>query len=882
MAAADTPMMREYLDLKKVEPDALLLYRMGDFYECFFEDAHEGARLLELVVTSRNKGDPDPIPMAGFPYRALEPMLQRLSDAGRRVAVAEQHEVSPGVFTRELVRVVSAGLPYEGESVEAREPCYLAAVSDPGKPIVGIAVLDATTGELQLMECPTEALGAALSRVDPREVLLPEAARAALEAPGEDTELDAALRGRVRRTLEPRAFDVAAGRQRLCAQLGVADLLGFGADGLGPALGAAGALLRYAKDQARVSLSHLMRLRVVDPSGYLVLDEAARRNLELLRPLRGEGRKGALISLIDRTCTPMGGRLLRSYLLQPLVEIGALQRRQAAVERLSEGRLRRPVREALGRVADLARLCGKIAQERGNARDLLALAASLRALPGLVAAVDGHPDLLDPGLDLLPALAEDIERWLVDEPPAALTEGGLIRDGADPELDELRLLAREGRGAIAHIEAREREASGINTLKIKYNRVFGYFLEVPQSKLDRVPDRWIRKQTLSNCERFITPALKEFEDKVLGADERAKALEYARFVELRRRVADQTGPLLHLSAELARLDVLATFAELGAALRWSLPRLDEGDVIDIRGGRHPVLEAAAEEAFVPNDLVLSGDQRLIILTGPNMAGKSTIMRQTALIVLLAQMGCPVPAERARIGLCDRIFVRVGASDDLSRGRSTFMVEMAETAAILHQASPRSLVLLDEIGRGTSTYDGLSIAWATAEQMVDKVRARAIFATHYHELVALAEDRAAVVNLHVKVAEWGDKVEFLRVLAPGGASKSYGLQCARLAGMPSDLLERARALLAELERRPRHGPPTRQLGLFARGEGPAAPAPAPAPVAAPAPAPHDPRLIALRDAVLALKVDELSPRAALDQLYALAGLAAAARSGAPGG
>jgi DNA mismatch repair protein MutS len=375
MAAADTPMMREYLDLKKVEPDALLLYRMGDFYECFFEDAHEAARLLELVVTSRNKGDPDPIPMAGFPYRALEAMLQRLSDAGRRVAVAEQHEVSPGVFTRELVRVVSAGLPYEGESVEAREPCYLAAVSDPGKAIVGIAVLDATTGELQLMECPTEALGAALSRVDPREVLLPEAARAALEAPGEDTELDAALRGRVRRTLEPRAFDVAAGRQRLCAQLGVADLLGFGADGLGPALGAAGALLRYAKDQARVSLSHLMRLRVVDPSGYLVLDEAARRNLELLRPLRGEGRKGALISLIDRTCTPMGGRLLRSYLLQPLVEIGALQRRQAAVERLSEGRLRRPAREALGRVADLARLCGKIAQERGNARDLLALAA---------------------------------------------------------------------------------------------------------------------------------------------------------------------------------------------------------------------------------------------------------------------------------------------------------------------------------------------------------------------------------------------------------------------------------------------------------------------------------------------------------------------------
>jgi DNA mismatch repair protein MutS len=877
MGAADTPMMREYLELKKGVADALLFYRMGDFYELFFADAHEAAAVLELVVTSRNKGDPDPIPMAGFPYRALEPMLQKASAAGRRVAIAEQRETSPGVYVRELVRIVSAGLPFEGESIEAREPCYIAAFTDPDRLPIGLAVLDVTTGELLLMElAEPEALAAELERIDPKECLIADGVQIT-------DALHFAVRARALSRVEARAFEITAGRRRLSARLGVADLSAFGAEGLKPALAAAGGLLFYAEDTARVRLGHLLRLRVVDPGGHLILDEAARRNLELLRPLRGAGRQGTLIHLLDQTCTPMGGRLLREWLLHPLIDLRALLARQAAVSTLGDGPLRAGLRSALSAVTDLARLGGKVAQERANARDLVALAASLRALPTVFSSVAAHPSLqAGAAPPLLLELAEDVERWLVPEPPAALTEGGLINPGVDAELDELQLLAREGRGAIAHIEAQEREASGIQSLKIKYNRVFGYFLEVSQSKLDRVPDRWIRKQTLSNCERFITPALKEFEDKVLGADERAKALEYARFVELRQRVAARTADLLALSAEIARIDVLATLAEVGVRRRWTLPAVDAGDVIDVQGGRHPVIEAMdGEEPFVPNDLVLSQDRRLVVLTGPNMAGKSTIMRQTALIVLLAQMGAPVPAEAARVGLCDRIFVRVGASDDLSRGRSTFMVEMAETALILHQATARSLVLLDEIGRGTSTFDGLSIAWATAEVLVDRVRARAIFATHYHELVALADDRPAVVNLHVRVSEWGDKIEFLRVLAPGGASKSYGLQCARLAGMPPDVLERAQKLLTELERRPKHGPPNRQLSLFSAP--PAAAPPASAPPAAGAPpaaapptvaAPPDPALLALREAVLGVPVDDLSPRAALERLYALQALARA--------
>ncbi|MCB9778072.1 MAG: DNA mismatch repair protein MutS [Alphaproteobacteria bacterium] len=851
-------MMRQYLDFKSQVPDALLFYRMGDFYELFLDDAVEAAELLELTLTSRNKNDPQPIPMAGVPHHALQAYLPRLAELGRKVAIVDQIE-SPAdaraegrkLVARDLVRVVSPGVPWSPDEVEARERCWLVGVAPGRGRGVGLALLDVSTGELRVTEVEDLAAAAReLSLHEVREVVLHPVL-------ADDRGLTTALSGITTNTPEPAWFDVDTARVRLCEVLGVADLDGFGAGGLGPALGAAGALVAYVRDRARLDLSHVNRLQVYRVGGRMVMDEATRRNLEILRPLRGAGRKGTLLELLDRTCTAMGGRLLRDWLAGPLLARAAIDARLDAVEAMQEAHLRREVRESLRQVADLERLGSKVAQGTANARDLVALAASLRALPALVDLL-APVDALAPGrpTDLCEDVADDVSSWLVDEPPGALTEGGLIRSGRHDELDELTLLAREGKGAIARMEARLREETGITSLKVKHNKVFGYFLEVTQANFDRVPDSWHRKQTLANCERYITPELKEFEEKVLGADERRKQLEYALFTALRDRVADHVGRLQLLAGQLAWLDVVGSLGEVAAHRRYCRPVVDEGDELVITEGRHPVVEAMPmDEPFVPNDLRLGGPRRLCILTGPNMAGKSTVMRQAALVALMAQCGSFVPAAAARVGLCDRIFVRVGASDDLAHGRSTFMVEMSETALILNQATERSLVLLDEIGRGTSTYDGLAIAWAVAESVHDRIRCRTLFATHYHELVALAEERSHVANLHIAVSEWGEQIIFLRRLEEGGASKSYGIQCARLAGMPREVVGRARTLLAELERRPRHGPPTRQLGLF---EPPPPPEPEPA---------ADP----LRDALLSVAPDELSPREALDLVYRLKGL-----------
>jgi DNA mismatch repair protein MutS len=847
-AAHQTPMMRQYLDLKAQVPDALMFYRMGDFYELFFQDAEDAAALLELTLTSRNKNDPDPIPMCGIPYHAADAYLSRLVGTGRKVAIAEQVEETEigatgrPIMKRELVRVVTPGIPWDSDQIEAREACYLLGVC--GTSPVGLAFLDVSTGELRLTECPDVAQAVReIRRMEPREAVAAEDVDPAiLEAIGQ-VPLSA---------VDPAWFDQSAAVRGLCEQLKTSDLSGFGAGELGPALGAANALVSYARDTARVALEHIRSLRPYTVHGHMVIDEATRTNLEIFRPLRGTGRKGTLVHLLDQSCTPMGGRTLRDWLRHPLTDPVQIAQRQDAVAELLDGPLRDELRQRLRVVADLERLGTKAAQGTANGRDLVALGIGLSAVPSVVQALQTlAPFVPTLPADLLADVVTDVQAWLVDEPPASLTEGGVIRLGQHADLDELTELSRQGKGSIARMEARERERTGITSLKIRHNKVFGYFLEVTQANLAKVPDDWHRKQTLSNSERYITPELKEFEEKVLGADEKRKALEYALFVQLRERVAAHILRIQSVARWLAWVDTVGALAQVAVDRRYVRPTVDSGLQISLVGSRHPVVETMGlEERFVPNDIELDQDRRLVILTGPNMAGKSTVMRQVALAVLMAQIGSFVPADEAHIGVCDRLFVRVGASDDLAHGRSTFMVEMSETALILNQATERSIVLLDEIGRGTSTYDGLAIAWAVAEAMHDTIRARTIFATHYHELVGLAEERAAAVNKHVAVSEWGQRVVFLRTLREGGASKSYGIQCARLAGMPDAVVKRSQGLLKELEswRARTDGP---QLNLFQAPE-------------EPEPAPSAPVI----EALSALNPDELSPRQAHEALYRL--------------
>jgi DNA mismatch repair protein MutS len=810
----DTPLMRQYLEIKQQHPDAILFFRLGDFYEMFFEDAVYVARALDLTLTTRDKGREDAVPMCGVPHHAARHYIAKLLALGHRVALCEQVEdprAARGIVKREVTRIVTPGVVLDEDQLDAKTGHFLAAVqpAEAGAGEIGLALLDVTTGDFRATAVTgLDALCDELARFEPHEVVGP--------APE-------ALRTRWRRAPFT-AFNLDSKSDAL-AQLGE-----LAPPGIAPlAARAAACALAYARATQPGGTLPIARLVVYQPAQFLVLDEATQANLELFETLMGHSRKGSLLAVLDQTVTAPGGRRLRSWIAFPLRDLAQIRRRQDAIELLAQHQaLRDGLRRELTAVRDIERLAGRARLGVATPRDLAALRFSLERLPvvfGLLGAALADrldaPELLVPHDDDLGDVAGDLAATLVDEPPIATRDGGYIRPGASSQLDELVDVAAGGKQRILAIEARERERTGIASLKVKYNRVFGYYLEVTRANLKSVPADYIRKQTLAGAERFVTPELADYEARVLGADERRVALEQELFAALRARVGAQATRLQAAGEQVAVLDVLAALAEVAHRNGYVRPLLGADGVLEIEDGRHPVVEQlAAPGGFVPNDTRLDpAAEQILVVTGPNMAGKSTVLRQVALIQLLGQMGAFVPARTARLPLCDRIFTRVGATDNLARGESTFMVEMRETANILRHATRDSLVVLDEIGRGTSTYDGLSIAWAVAEHLHDQVGARTLFATHYHELCALGATRPRVRNMQVAVKQWKNEVVFLRKLIPGGASRSYGIEVARLAGLPPAVLVRARALLGELERG-RLGGATPQMDLFGQPEGPA--------------------------------------------------------------
>ncbi len=797
-----TPVMQQFFRAKDQYPDAILFFRLGDFYEMFFEDAVLASQLLDITLTSRSKtSEGDDIPMAGVPHHAAAGYIARLLELGQKVAICEQMadpSKVKGVVPREVVRVVTPGLCLEPDALDARSHNYLAAIAEADGGF-GLAALELSTGELRACAVPDGAsLLAELVRLDPREILL-----------GADDEALSATLGRAlpKTAVRPsERLDRAAADRILSESLGEEEAARGREDV--PAVGvlAAAGALAYARASQPAMPLGVARLGVYDPSTHLVLDEAAVRNLELVRTLSGE-RAGSLLHLVDATRTPMGARLLRRRLLAPLTDVAAIRRRHDAVEAfVLDAPLRDRVREGLARVGDLERLATRLSLAVATPRDLGAIRNGLgavRELSRVLAARDpGTDDVLASAVPEDPCgdVAEMLETALVDEPPASSTQGGIFRERIDAALDELRALSSSSKDVILDLERRERERTGIGSLKVRYTKVFGYYIEVTKSNLHAVPEDYRRKQTVANGERYITEELEELQVKILNADERARALEAEMWSELCSRVAAHAPRLRALAARLADIDVHAALADVAHRYGYARPEVDGSHELDLRDLRHPIVERlAAAGEFVPNDVSLAADgERLMIITGPNMAGKSTAMRQVALAVILAQAGGFVPASSARVGIVDRIYTRVGASDDLGRGQSTFMVEMREAASILRGATRRSLVVLDEIGRGTSTYDGLAIAWAIAEHLHDAVGCRALFATHYHELCELAETRAGAVNWNVAAKEFGDDVVFLHKLVPGSANRSYGVAVARLAGVPEIVLARARALLRDLE------------------------------------------------------------------------------------
>jgi DNA mismatch repair protein MutS len=881
----DTPLMQQWRDAKARHPDAIVFFRVGDFYEMFCEDAEEGARLLGLTLTSRNNGGAAEVPLAGIPVRAKDEYLERLVRSGRRVAICEQMEdpaEAKGIVRRAVVETVTPGAVLADSLLAAGRNNFLAAVVELAAPAgpagaaepggagraaadvaYAVAAVDVSTGEVAVSGVAPAELEAELARLEPAELLLPQ---------GLEGRRVAGADGAPRTYRADWLFDRELAAEEIRRRYRVTSLDGFGFqagdDGLVRALGG---LLAYLAEVQPAGLEHLRAPRLERAGGAMALDEMTRRNLELVEPLRAElagrgGRAGTLLEVLDETRTPMGARLLRRWLLRPLVEPAAIWRRQEAVAELVENAaLRRRLRGELREVRDLERLAAKVGTARVAPRELLGLARSLARLPEVVAAAAGAAapltrELAD-GLDPLDDVRALLDGALSDDAPATLAEGGVLRAGYDAGLDGLREARDGGRDFIARLQARERERSGIASLKVGFNRVFGYYLEVTRANQARVPPDYERRQTLANAERYVTPELKEWEAKVLGAEERILELEARLFAELRRRVAAEVGRLQATAERVARLDVLAGLARVAERRGHVRPEVHTGYRLEIRGGRHPVVETMMpREEFIPNDVVLDDDGRIMILTGPNMAGKSTLLRQVGLIQLLAQVGAFVPAAAARLPVCDRIFTRVGASDNLVRGQSTFMVEMHETSAILHGATAHSLVLLDEIGRGTATYDGVSIAWAVTEHLHEHVGAKTIFATHYHELTQLAELLPAVMNANVAVREVGDDIVFLHALRPGGADRSYGIEVGRLAGLPPAVVARAREILRELEGAHTGG----GAGLGRHGRGRPARTPPPDQLSLFAPAEH-PVLQQLRQ----LAVDELTPLQALNLLAALA-------------
>ena len=796
--------MQQYQAFKQAHPDALLLFRMGDFYETFFEDAKEASRLLGLTLTRRNNGKADDVPLAGLPYHALDTYLARLVKAGRKVAICEQMEAptkGKSVVRREVVQVVSPGTVLAEDLLDHRRNNHLVALHVDGQ-MVGLAVLDLSTGSFRVLERPCEDLWDLLEQLAPAEVLAPSSwceEGAALMA--------AKMPGVLVTPVEDWIFGTHYAREKLIGHFKTHSLEGFGCEDLNVAIGAAGAALAYVIENQKGAVPHITRIAVDRSGSRVVLDGVTQRNLELTASAHDGGREGTLVSVVDRTCTSPGARMMRSWLFNPLTDVEAICARHDAVEELAaEEGLRKNLREALRDVSDLERLMSRVCCGRATPRDVAALGRSCACAPVIRSALDGARSealatVRDAGLPDLRMMTDLIERALVDDPPAQIAEGGLIREGYNEQLDRLREAASGGRSWVAALQTQEREATGIPSLKVGFNRAFGYYIEVTKANIDRVPESYDRKQTLVNAERFITPDLKTWEAKILGADDQAKVLEKDLFHALRETVAGYVADVQATALAFSTVDVLASLAEVAVDADYVRPEMNEGPAIDIEGGRHPVVEALLPAgAFVANDVRVDGDKdQVLIITGPNMAGKSTILRQVGLIVLLAQAGSFVPARAARIGVTDRIFTRVGASDNILRGESTFLVEMNEAANILNNATPRSLVLLDEIGRGTSTFDGLSIAWAMTEYLHNAtIRPRALFATHYHELTELEEMLPRVKNFSVAVREQRGEVVFLHTLVPGGCDHSYGIEVARLAGMPAELIDRAKFILARLE------------------------------------------------------------------------------------
>jgi len=802
-----TPMMRQYLEIKSRYPDAILFFRLGDFYEMFMDDAVTAAKVLDITLTSRNKGSDDEIPLCGIPHHSCQPYIAKLVEHGYKVAICEQTEDPKqvkGLVRRDVVRVVTPGLVTDLENLRPNENNYLMALAPGDDGENGVALVDITTGEFRVTQTGSgDGVRSEISSAQPSEVLVPDtpAGEALIK------ELGFSLDGRSINRLPDFVWEQDRAHAEICSFFEVSSLDAFGCSGLPKAVSAAGAALHYLSETQLGNATPIRALTTYSTQEHLVLDEATRRNLELNANLQDGKRKGSLLGIIDRTVTAMGGRLLRRWLNYPLIDVAVIRSRHDAVEELFGVRLlRRDLHEALDGIYDLERLITRTIMGTANARDLVALKLSLQRLPHVLNLLETRstPLLrqLLKAIDPVDDVAALIESALVEEPPVVLRDGGLIRDGFDQELDEFRTISRDGKGWIARLEGLEREKTGISSLKVRYNKVFGYYIEVTKTHLDKVPADYERKQTLANAERYITPELKEYESKVLGAEERLTALEYDLFIEVRQQVAACGERIQETARALAQLDVLVSLAELAHDRRYVRPEIDDSDALVVEEGRHPVIESMnLGERFVPNDVNLdTSENQLLIITGPNMAGKSTYMRQVALITLMAQMGSFVPAKKAHIGVVDRIFTRVGASDNLARGLSTFMVEMNETANILHHATPRSLIILDEIGRGTSTFDGVSIAWAVAEYLHDhaEVAAKTLFATHYHELAELGMTRERIKNYNVSVREWNDQVVFLRRIVPGPASHSYGIQVARLAGLPRPVIERAKEVLRNLE------------------------------------------------------------------------------------
>jgi len=805
-----TPMVRQYLSIKEKYKDSILFYRMGDFYEMFFDDAVIASQLLEITLTSRNKKDEDAVPMCGVPVRAADAYIGRLINQGYKVAVCDQIEdpsLAKGIVKRDVVRVITPGMVVDNNLLDEKSNNYIIAFSA-NHILAGISLLDISTGTFRITE--SDNVSAVLDeflRISPSEILLPES----MQHDPAYSRITNSFPGKLVSFIPDKLFDPRRGREILIEHFHTRSLEGFGCEKETIGIGAAGALLSYVRETQKQKIEHLNRIEIYSLDQFLQVDELSCKNLELIENIRTGKRRGSLLGIIDQTVTSMGSRLLKQWLRYPLIDNQQIRIRLEAVnETKNEVKCRTTIREKLKSVYDLERLASKIIMGRANARDLVALKSSLMVIPEIVSSIEclkSEPFHFDSEhdehfFDHLSDLAELIERAIREDAPPTIHEGGIIKSGFNSELDDLLKISRDGKGWLAKLETEEKQKTGINSLKVKYNKVFGYYIEIPKTHAESVPLHYVRKQTLVNAERYITDELKIFETKVLSAQELMAELEYELFNKIREQIVQNSSRLLKIAGFIACLDCILNLSEIAEHNNYCKPEINTEGILYIKEGRHPVVEKMiAAERFIPNTIRMDDtENQILMITGPNMAGKSTVLRQTAILVIMAQMGSFVPAEKASICITDRIFTRVGALDNLSAGQSTFMVEMEETANIMNHAGPRSLVIMDEIGRGTSTYDGLSIAWAVAEYLHDLkgTGVKTLFATHYHELTDLAAMKPRIKNFNIAVKEWNDEIIFLRKLVDGSTNRSYGIQVARLAGLPESIIRRAKKVLCKIE------------------------------------------------------------------------------------